>query len=169
MKLESKSKGTLKPGLADASKAERLVWRLRAAPPRQKDKRMNPHEAVIEGRKLSYNLAGKMAKEGLNVKDGAVSLVFARADDLGKLAEPVEVFRYPSVHVDSEDLIAVSHHHEDVPVGFCIVVVDRDERKRNLIGAARPLIADDARVEKLLSAVLDEATDTAHLRDWLTQ
>jgi hypothetical protein len=170
---EIAKKGRVKPGIAAGSKAERLVWRLRAAPARQKDKQMGPHEAVIEGRKLSYSLAGKLAKEGLSVKDGAVILVFAKADDLGKLAEPVEVFRYPSIHVDSEDLIAVSNHHKDRPVGFGFVVLDRDpkhkEKGGNLIAAARPLIADNDDVKKMLSAVLDEVTDTTHLKDWGTQ
>jgi hypothetical protein len=147
-------------GIAQRSKAERLAWTLKGAPPRKKDKRLNALEGILEGRKLALSLAGKLTTAELQTSDGAVALVFAKRDNLGKIADPVEIFRYPSHTSDSDDLEAARRHILDVPVGFILCVLDRE--KRNVIAHARPLIIQDSALQ-LLEAVLEKATT---LTDW---
>jgi hypothetical protein len=154
-------------GIAQRSPAARLGFTLKGAPRRQKDKIMRPNEAVFEARKLSIDLAGKLQKKGLAAKDCVVSLVFAQRNNLGKLAEPVELFRYPVPNMDSLDLMAVHRHTRHIPVGVIVMVLDREAKE--LIGDARPWIVSDAGAVKLVESLRDKVmqVDAAgELKDW---
>ena len=146
-------------GIAQRSKAERLAWTLKGAPPRKKDKRLNALEGILEGRKLALSLAGKLTSAELQTSDGAVGLVFARRDNLGKIAEPVEIVRYPSHTSDSDDLEAARRHILDVPVGFIVCVLDRE--KGEVIAHSRPLIIQDS-----ASQLLEVAAKATTMTDW---
>src|SRR5437870_9482918 len=90
------------------SKAEDVAWALKGGPKRKKEMKLTAMHGVWEGRKLAVSLAAKMSKAGLKPSDAVVSLAFT--DAKGKLHAPVETFRYPDAHADSEDLQAARRH-----------------------------------------------------------
>jgi hypothetical protein len=155
-------------GLGQTSKLRRLAWAWKGADVRTieqaktkniKERRLSPMDAVLEARELSENISAKLRKNGIDRKDAAVGLVFAKKENLGKLAGVV-VFETPDPDADSKDLEFAAAHIRHVPIGFLVAVLDRE--KREFISHARPLILQDAPL-KLLETMVE---DVAKLKDW---
>jgi hypothetical protein len=151
-------------GLAKRSKVERIAWAWKGAERRTIEKRLNPMEAIVEGRKIADGNAAKLAKHGIAPKDTATFLVFAERENLGKLAQHgVEVFLSPDKQADAHDLTAAGRHILHVPIGLVVCVLDRE--KRNFIAHARPWILQDPPL-RLLETIV---ADVANLTDWRVQ
>src|SRR5882762_7513273 len=146
-------------GLRKRSKLQRLAWAWRGAEKNAKERRLNPLQAIYEGRELSDSISNKLAKNSISRKDGAVAVVFAKRDSIGKLAGCV-VFESLDPHADSKDLEAARKHIMDIPVGFLVCILDRPNK--NFISHARPLRLEDPAL-KLLEQMVEKA---AELKDW---
>ncbi len=148
-------------GLEKRSKAERLGWAWAGAykPKKAVERKLNPMQAINEGRELTRTLAAKLKEEGIRAKNLGVMVVFAQKDNLGRKAGVVSLD--PSdPKADSNDLEAMKKHFHDVPVGFVVCILHRKEK--NFIAHFRPLILQHAPL-KLLEAMVAEVAD---LKDW---
>jgi hypothetical protein len=146
-------------GLKQRSKLERLAWAWKGAEKKAVERRLNPMQAINEGRELTRALADKLKSEGIGPKDLAVFAVFAHKDNLGKRAGIV-IFDPLDPNSDSNDLESMRKHIGQVPVGFVVCVLHR--QSRNFIAHARPIILQKAPL-KLLEALV---ADVANLKDW---
>jgi hypothetical protein len=148
-------------GIDKTPKVERLAWAWKGAKQKVKERRLNALQAVTEGRELSDDCSEKVVKAGGNPRDVGVLLVFANPENLGKTAETV-VFQHGDVNSDSLDLKAVGKNLRNVPVGFVVCVLGRENGL--YITSARPLLLD-ARALSLLDAI---ALSASELKNWKT-
>lgn len=148
--------------LGQRSKIERLAWAWKGASKKMKERRLNAVQAVTEARSELYKLKGKLRKAGQGPDQGDVvtALVFAKKDDVGKLAGVPEIFSFRDASPDARDLEVMRDHLHDTPVGLVIVVLDRENK--NLISHARPWILE-APALKLLEEIVEKSSEMKEL------
>jgi hypothetical protein len=146
-------------GLKNRTKVERITWAWMGAKKNVKERRLNPIQAVSEGRDLSNKRSEKISKAGGGPGDVGVILIFAERDNLGKAAGRV-VFEFADPYSESKDLVGVQENRNHVPVGYVIAVLDR--QSGNFMVQALPIVLQDPAL-KLLEDVVDEV---AKLKDW---
>jgi hypothetical protein len=152
-------------GLAERSPAWRSGWAWKAgmegAKNRLVERRLNPMQAIAEGRKLAETLTAKLIKKDkkFSSRDLAVVAVFAQKENLGKRSALV-FFEAKDPLADSRDLDIAYKLRKDVPIGFVVCVLGR--KTEEFIAHARPLILQDAPL-KVLEAIV---ADAANLKDW---
>ncbi|HEX3738504.1 MAG TPA: hypothetical protein VHV29_02145 [Terriglobales bacterium] len=153
-------------GLGTRSKAWRVGWAWKAgmqgAKSRLVERKLNPMQAIGEGRKLAQTLAAKLKKDKISSRDLRVIAVFGQRDNFGKLPKQRGLVLFdPEDHgADSHDLEAMRKHLHDIPVGFVVCMIDRENKE--FIAHARPLILEDAPL-RLLEALV---ADAANLENW---
>jgi len=139
-------------GLGRKTKVQRLAWAWKGSKSVRKERRLNPLQAITEGRELANTYADKIAAAGGKRRDVVVHVVFATPEDLSKPAPNSPVPLLPEdPHADSNDLEAVRENLRNVCVGFVLHVLDRGNS--TFISSARPLILEDGALKLLESIV----------------
>ena len=128
-------------GIGEQSEARKLSYRLKAAPLRTKDLRLNSVTAVAEGRKLRDHVTALMQTAEALPENAVVYCVFAERD-LSRIkgAKPLGV-----KNDGAADLAIAAEFLDALPIGFLVFVIDMAEKERPVFGHARPLIVEDPR------------------------
>lgn len=135
-------------GIGQRSRAQRIAWALKGAPPRKKDLRLDAIGAVVEGRKLRDRVTTLMERADLDPDDAMVLCIFAEPD-LSALAMPPLLYLPVKSKGTMAEVEAVKNHAEKMPVGFLVFVRDANDPKKPIYGHARPLIVEDQRGPRL--------------------
>jgi len=139
-------------GLGQKTKVQRLAWAWKGSKSNSKERRLNPLQAVTEGRELANTYAAKVAAAGGQRRDVVVHVVFATSDDLSKIAPNSPVPLLPEdPHADSNDLEVVRENMRNVCIGFVLHVLDRANGA--FISSARPLVLEESALRLLESVV----------------
>lgn len=128
-------------GIAKRSGVVRLAWALKGAPVRKKDLRLNAVAGIAEGRKLRDKVTALMQDAAADPEDAIVLCVFAKPD----LSAVVPKFAQLGVENGPSDFALVKDHINELPIGFLVFVLDREDSSQSIFGHARPLIVEDPR------------------------
>jgi hypothetical protein len=133
----------------------RMAWAWKGAQSQSVERKLNPMQAINEGRELYKTLTAKLGEVGVERRDLTVFAVFADKKNLGK---KVGMVQFVSSHSeDSHDLEAAVKHQRDAAVGFVIGVYNRKDK--HVIAHFRPLILQHESL-KLLESLVAEVVDT---------
>ena len=131
-------------GIAKRGPIQRLAWQLKGAPPRRKDLRLSPLAAIAEGRKLRDRVTENLLNAEAEPEDARVYCVFADAaafsePPVGKTEEDIAAFDASldtprpapklarlRVNNGASDIKLANEFLQDVPVGFLILLWDRE-------------------------------------------
>jgi hypothetical protein len=130
-------------GIAKRSGVMRLAWALKGAPVRKKDLRLNALSAIAEGRKLRDKVTGLMLDAGATPEDAIVLCVFAKPD----LSAVLPNFAEFGINNGPSDFALVKGHVNDQPIGFLVIVIDRQDPQQCIFGHARPLLVEGRGLE----------------------
>jgi len=129
-------------GIGQRSRVKQLAWALKGAPLRKRDLRLNTLAGIVEARKLRDRVTALMTQADANPEDAMVFCAFAEPDLSALVPGPPVAL---GLQNGASDLALVAQYVDKLPIGFLVLVIDRQDPQQSVFGHARPLIVEDPR------------------------